>query len=237
MNYYCVARFSRPPRYAIHGSSGLAGFVEAVQCANVIAMLQVGLTGGIATGKSTVSRLFVEWGAHLIDADVLAREAVAPGKPALRKIAETFGREMLRPDGTLDRDRLGKVVFGDPKQLEQLNALVHPYVAVAQEQRSREIAGKDPHAVIIYDAALLIEAGAHTRMDKIIVVTADAQTQLARLKARNHLSADEGKRRIGAQMPLAEKIKVADYVIDGTLPLTRLRKEVQRIYDELKRQA
>ena len=200
-------------------------------------MLQVGLTGGIATGKSTVSRLFVECGAHLIDADVLAREAVAPGKPALRKIAENFGCEMLRPDGTLDRDRLGKVVFGDPKQLEQLNALVHPYVAVAQEQRSREITEKDPHAVIIYDAALLIEAGAHTRMDKIIVVTADAQSQIARLMARNHLSADEGKWRIEAQMPLAEKIKVADYVIDGTLPLTRLRKEVQRIYDELKRQA
>jgi len=200
-------------------------------------MLQVGLTGGIATVKSTVSRLFVECGAHLIDADVLAREAVAPGKPALRKIAETFGREMLRPDGTLDRDCLGKVVFGDPKQLEKLNALVHPYVAAAQEQRSREITGKDPHAVIIYDAALLIEAGAHTRMDKIIVVTADAQTQLARLKARDNLSTEEAKRRIAAQMPLAEKVKLADYVIDGTLLLEQLRNEVQRIYDELKRQA
>ncbi len=200
-------------------------------------MLQVGLTGGVATGKSTVSKLFVECGASLIDADVLAREAVAPGQPALRKIAETFGRELLRPDGTLDRDRLGKVVFGDPKHLEKLNAIVHPYVAVAQEQRSREIAGKDPHAVIVYDAALLIEAGAHTRMDKIIVVTADAQTQLTRLKTRNHLSVEEGKRRIAAQLPLAEKVKVADYVIDGTLPLEQLRKEVQRIYDELKHQA
>ena len=200
-------------------------------------MLQVGLTGGIATGKSMVSKLFVECGARLIDADVLAREAVAPGQPALRKIAETFGREMLRPDGTLNRDRLGKVVFGDPRQLETLNAIVHPYVAVAQEQRSREIARKDPHAVIVYDAALLIEANAHTRMDRFIVVTADEQTQLKRLMARNHLSADEGKRRIEAQMPLAEKVKVADYVIDGTLPMEQLRKEVQRIYDELKRQA
>ena len=200
-------------------------------------MLQVGLTGGIATGKSTVSRLFVECGAHLIDADVLAREVVTPRQPALRKITETFGREMLRPDGALDRDRLGKVVFGDPKQLEKLNAIVHPYVAVAQEQRSREIAGKDPHAVIVYDAALLIEAGAHTRMDKIIVVTADEQTQLARLKARDHLSTEKATRRIAAQMPLAEKVKAADYVIDGTLPLEQLRKEVQRIYDELKRQA
>jgi dephospho-CoA kinase len=202
-----------------------------------LAMVLIGLTGGIATGKSTVSRLFVECGAHLIDADVLAREVVTPRQPALRKIAETFGREMLHPDDTLDRDRLGKMVFRDPKQLEKLNAIVHPYVAVAQKQRSREIAGKDPHAVVVYDAALLIEAGAHTHMDKIIVVTADEQTQLARLKARDHLSTEEAKRRIAAQMPLAEKVTAADYVLDGTLPLEQLRKEVQRIYDELKRHA
>ncbi len=200
-------------------------------------MLLAGLTGGIATGKSTVSRLFVECGARLIDADVLAREAVAPGRPALQQIVESFGREMLRPDGTLDRDRLGKAVFGDPAQLEKLNAIVHPYVAVAQEQRSREIAGKEPHAVIVYDAALLIEAGAHKRMDKIIVVTADEQTQLARLKARDHLSAEEAGRRIATQMPLAEKAKVADYVIDGTLPMEQLRAEVRRIHDDLKRLA
>ena len=171
-------------------------------------MLQVGLTGGIATGKSTVSRLFVECGAHLIDADVLAREVVTPRQPALRKIAETFGREMLRPDGALDRDRLGKVVFGDPKQLEKLNAIVHPYVAVAQEQRSREIAGKDPHAVIVYDAALLIEAGAHKRMDKIIVVAADEQTQTAVREAiagalRPHLTDD------GVRMPAAAWVVTA----------------------------
>jgi dephospho-CoA kinase len=208
-----------------------------MQCANVIVMLLAGLTGGIATGKSTVSRLFVECGARLIDADVLAREAVAPGRPALQQIVESFGREVLRPDGTLDRDRLGKAVFGDPAQLEKLNAIVHPYVTVAQEQRSREIAGKEPHAVIVYDAALLIEAGAHKRMDKIIVVTADEQTQLARLKARDHLSAEEAGRRIATQMPLAEKAKVADYVIDGTLPMEQLRAEVRRIHDDLKRLA
>ncbi len=200
-------------------------------------MLLAGLTGGIATGKSTVSRLFVECGARLIDADVLAREVVAPGRPAPQQIVESFGREVLRPDGTLDRDRLGKAVFGDPAQLEKLNAIVHPYVAVAQEQRSREIAGKEPHAVIVYDAALLIEAGAHKRMDKIIVVTADEQTQLARLKARDHLSAEEAGRRIATQMPLTDKVKLADYVIDGTLPMEQLGKEVQRIHDDLKRQA
>ena len=202
-----------------------------------LAMLCVGLTGGIATGKSTVSRLFVECGARLIDADVLAREAVAPGQPALRKIAETFGREMLHPDGALDRDRLGKAVFGNPAQLEKLNAIVHPPVAIAQERQSREIAGQDPHAVIIYDAALLIEAGARKRMDTIIVVTADEPTQLRRLMDRNKLTEENARTRIRSQMPLAEKVKVADYVIDGTLPVERLRTEVRRIYEELTRQS
>src|SRR5437870_9324380 len=200
-------------------------------------MVLVGLTGGIATGKSTVSRLFVECGAHLVDADVLAREVVGPSTPALQEIVNAFGPQMLRPDGTLDRDRLGHAVFGDAKHLTRLNAIVHPYVAVAQEQRSRKITGKDPHAVIIYDAALLIEAKAHTRMDRIIVVTADEQTQVDRLKARNHLSMEEARKRIAAQMHLSEKVKVADYVIDGTLPMEQLRKEVQRVYDELKHHA
>ena len=200
-------------------------------------MLRVGLTGGIATGKSTVSRLFVECGARLIDADVLAREAVAPGRPALQQIVEAFGREMLGPDGTLDRDRLGRTVFADAGRLARLNAIVHPPVAVEQERRCKEIAAQAPHAVVIYDAALLIEAGAHRHMDKIIVVTADEQTQLARLKARNHLPAEEARKRAAAQMPLADKVKLADYVIDGTLPLDKLRTEVQRIYDDLKRRA
>jgi len=200
-------------------------------------MLQAGLTGGIATGKSTVSRLFVECGARLIDADMLAREVVAPGRPALQRIVESFGREMLRPDGTLDRDRLGKAVFSDSARLARLNAIVHPSVAIEQERCCKEIATKEPHAVIVYDAALLIEAGAHKRMDKIIVVTADEQTQLARLKARDRLPAEEAKKRVAAQMPLADKVKLADYVIDGTLPIEQLCKEVRRIYDDLKRQA
>jgi dephospho-CoA kinase len=196
-------------------------------------MLQVGLTGGIATGKSTVSRLFVECGAHLIDADVLAREVVAPGTPALQQIVETFGKDMLRPDDTLDRDRLGNVVFKDAKQLARLNAIVHPYVAVEQERCCQEIAAKMPHALIIYDAALLIEANAHSRMDRVIVVTADEKTQIQRLMARNHLSEEDAHKRIHAQMPLDEKVKVADYVIDGTLPIERLRQDVKKIYAEL----
>ena len=200
-------------------------------------MLLVGLTGGIATGKSTVSQLFVECGGRLIDADVLAREVVAPGRPALQQIVDAFGKDMLRPDGTLDRDRLGKAVFEDATQLARLNAIVHPYVAVEQERRCREIAAQTPHAVVIYDAALLIEANAHRRMDRLLIVTADEQTQIARLRARDHLSTEDARTRIAAQMPLAEKIKLADYVIDSTLPLEKLRAEVRRIYEDLTRQA
>ncbi len=200
-------------------------------------MLLVGLTGGIATGKSTGSRLFVECGAHLIDADLLARAVVEPGRPAYNQIVEAFGPGMLRADGTLDRERLGRLVFENVAQLERLNAIVHPHVAIEQERRSQEIAAADPHAVVIYDAALLIEAGAHKRMDKIIVVTADDQTQLQRLMTRDNLSEEEARKRIHAQMPLAEKVKVADHVLDGTLPIEQLRHKVRRIYDELTRQA
>ena len=198
------------------------------------AMVRVGLTGGIATGKSTVSRLFAECGACLIDADVLAREAVAPGRPALQEIAATFGPEMIRDDGTLNRDRLGAVVFKDPAQRERLGAIVHPFVFAEEERQCREIADADPRAVVLFDAALLIETGAHKRKDRVIVVTADAKTQLDRFMARDHLTADEARKRIHSQMPLAEKVKVADYVLDGTLPIEQLRQEVQRIYSELK---
>jgi dephospho-CoA kinase len=196
-------------------------------------MLRVGLTGGIATGKSTVSRMFVECGAHLIDADLLAREAVAPGQPALREIVASFGPGMLAADGTLNRDRLAGIVFKDSTQRARLEAIIHPYVFAEEERRCRQIGGKDAHAVVLFDAALLIETGAYKNKDRVIVVTADEQTQLARLMARDHLTEAKARERVTAQMPLSEKINAADYVIDGTLPLEKLRQEVSRIYQEL----
>lgn len=200
-------------------------------------MVRVGLTGGIATGKSTVSRLFVECGAHLIDADVLAREAVEPGRPAYNEIIGAFGRDILRPDGTVDRVRLGRRVFAEPAQRQRLEAMIHPYVFTEEERLCRGLAANNPHPVIIFDAALLMETGAHKSKDRVIVVTADEKTQIQRLTARNHLSEEEARKRIQAQMPLAEKVKVADYVIEGSLPLERLRQEVKRIYAELQRLA
>ena len=133
-------------------------------------MLRVGLTGGIATGKSTVSHMFVECGAHLIDADLLAREAVAPGRPALREIVASFGPGMLAADGTLNRDRLAGIVFKDPTQRARLEAIIHPYVFAEEERRCLEIGEKDPHTVVLFDAALLI---VHSGSWSIPVVTDD----------------------------------------------------------------
>lgn len=200
-------------------------------------MILVGLTGGVACGKSSVARLFQDCGAVLIDADVLARTVVEPGKPAFKEIVKTFGKKIVAPDGTLDRAALAKIVFASPAKLKKLNAIVHPRVAREQAKLVRAIKTQEPHAVVIYDAPVLFEAGAHTRMDKIIVVSADEQTQLTRLRTRNHLSKAEALRRIRSQMPLDQKIKRADYVIDGTLSYEQTKHEVERIYHELKRLA
>jgi len=200
-------------------------------------MIVVGLTGGLATGKSSVARLFQDCGAIVIDADVLAREAVEPGRPAWRDIVRVFGKKVLQPDRALDRRTLGRIVFGTRAKLKQLNAIVHPRVAREQNRLTREIASKELDAVIIYDAPVLIEAGAHNRMNKIIVVAADQATQIKRLCNRSHFSRAEALRRIRSQLPLAQKIKLADYVIDGTLSFEQTKNEVQRIYAQLEQLA
>ncbi len=200
-------------------------------------MILVGLTGGVACGKSSVARLFQDCGAILIDADVLARTVVERGKPALKDIARVFGKKTLLPDGTLNRPALAKIVFGSPAKLKKLNAIVHPRVAREQARMTREIATQEPRAVVIYDAPVLIEAGADKRVDKIVVVSADEQTQIKRLHNRSHLSKTEALRRIKSQMPLAKKTAMADYVIDGTLSYEQTKHEVQRIYAELKQLA
>ena len=198
-------------------------------------MILVGLTGGLATGKSTVARMFQDCGAMLIDADLLARLVVEPNKPAWREIVKAFGKQILRPDRTLDRAALATIVFQNRTKLRQLGAIIHPRVAREQARLTREIAKKHPHAVILYDAPVLIEAGAHKRMDRVIVVTTDRETQIARLRHRNHLTRTEAVRRIRTQMPLARKIKLADFVVNGTLPPEQLRRAVARIYTELTR--
>ncbi len=181
--------------------------------------------------------MFQDCGAVLIDADVLARKVVEPGRPAWRDIVRVYGPRILRPDRTLDRPALAKIVFSHPAKLKRLNKIVHPRVAREQARLAREIEQKDPHAVIIYDAPLLIEAGAHERMDRVIVVSTDRKTQIARLQRRNRMNTTEALRRIRSQMPLAKKVSLSDYVIDGKLPPTQLRHAVSAIFEDLKRLA
>ncbi|MEC4669606.1 MAG: dephospho-CoA kinase [Nitrospirota bacterium] len=200
-------------------------------------MIVAGLTGGLATGKSTIAQLFKHCGAVVLDADILARAVVRPGKPAWRDIVRTYGKGVLRADRSLDRTALARIVFQSRAKLRALNAIVHPWVARQQARLTKQAARKDPRAVVIYDAPLLIEAGAHRRMDRIIVINADRETQITRLRERNQLTRPEALRRIRSQMPLAQKVKLADYVIDGTLPVAQLRGEVTRIFSELQRLA
>lgn len=196
-------------------------------------MILVGLTGGVATGKSTVAKMFERCGAHTIDADVVARQVVEPGKPAWRAIVKTFGKTVLNSDRTLDRQALGAVVFRNRAKLRRLEQIIHPRVAREQARLTRQAARQDPKAVVIYDVPLLFEAGIDKRVDRVIVVTADQETQITRLKARNGFTRAEALRRIRSQMPIKQKAAAADYVLDGTTPRPRLLSKVRRLYREL----
>jgi dephospho-CoA kinase len=197
-------------------------------------MIVVGLTGGVATGKSTVAKMFKQCGAVVIDADELARDVVKPGKPAWHAIVNTFGKTVLTPDRTINRQALGAIVFGNRVKLRRLERIIHPRVARQQAKLTRQAARNDPKAVVIYDVPLLFEVGIDKRVDKIIVVTADLETQIARLKKRNGLSRADALRRIRSQMPLAKKIQRTDHVLDGTLSRTSLRRQVGRLLKSLR---
>ncbi|MDI3462235.1 MAG: Dephospho-CoA kinase [Nitrospira sp.] len=198
------------------------------------AMMLVGLTGGVATGKSTVAKMFRQCGAVVIDADELAREVVRPGKPAWREIVMAFGKSILHPDRTIDRHALGAIVFHDKKNLRRLERIIHPRVAREQAKLAKRAERKDPKAIVIYDVPLLFEADIDKRVDKIIVVTADRDTQIARLRKRNGLSRSEALRRIRNQLPLAKKRRLANYVLDGTKDRKRLAGEVFTLLEDLR---
>ena len=197
-------------------------------------MILVGLTGGVATGKSTVAKMFKQYGAVVIDADELAHDAVKPDKPAWHQIVKAFGKAVLNPDQTLNRRELGVLVFGNRAKLRQLERIIHPRVAREQQRLVRRIAKRNPHTVVIYEVPLLFEAGVDKRVDTTIVVTADRDTQIARLKKRNGFSRAEAIRRIRSQMPLAKKIQRADHVLNGTFPRPSLRKQVGQLFKNLR---
>lgn len=198
-------------------------------------ILKVGLTGGIASGKSTIARMFGDLGCIVLDADALVAELYRPGNTGHRALVATYGREILRDDGEVDRQKLANVAFTDSTSAQKLNALIHPLVMeeeariAAEEERRR--GGDD--AIYVVEATLLLEAGGKQRYDRIIVVDVDPATQVARGVARG-MSREEVERRIRHQLPRAERLAAADYVIDNGGDLEQAKREVRRVYDALR---
>jgi dephospho-CoA kinase len=197
-------------------------------------MLRVGLTGSIGVGKSFVSSVLAELGCHVLDADSTAREVVAAGTAGLQAVVESFGVEILQPDGTLDRARLGALVFADEEKRLLLNSILHPFIIAAQDEQLRKWEAQDADGVAIVDAALMIESGGYKRFDKLIVVHCRPEIQLERLMARNHISIDEAARRIAAQMPQDEKKRYADFSIDTSYGFEDTRRKTEEVYRQLR---
>jgi dephospho-CoA kinase len=195
--------------------------------------LLVGLTGGIATGKSTVSAMFRALGCVIIDADLLAREVVEPGQPAYREIVEAFSPGVLQPDGGLDRKALGAVVFADSARRRRLEAITHPRIRERFAARLAELAGQGFDGIVIFDAAVMIESGNYRTMDRLVVVTSDEASQVARQQARDVLGEAGARRRIESQMPLAEKARLADYVVNNSGDLAATEAQVREVHRAL----
>ena len=195
--------------------------------------LLVGLTGGIATGKSTVANLLRDLGAEIIDADVLAREVVEPGEPALDEIVAAFGRSVLEATGRLDRKALGAIVFADPERRGRLEAITHPRIRERFQRQLDTLTARDFRGLVFFDAAVMIESGNYRNMDRLVVVVADEPTQITRLMARDGIDREGALRKIRSQMPLAEKAKLADYVIDNSGEPAATAARVRAVHEAL----
>ena len=196
-------------------------------------MFIVGLTGGIASGKSVVSEILRKLGAQVIDADELSREVMVPHTKCWKEVVTSYGREILREDLTIDREKLANYVFNNTEQLDKLNRIVHPEIMKRIDERLRDIGLKYPQAIVIVDAALLVETGAYKSYDKLIVVYVSEETQLERLINRDGMSREEAKNRIILQLPLSEKLKAADYIIENEGSLVRTRENTEKVFKEL----
>lgn len=188
----------------------------------------------MGVGKTFVSSVFEELGCRVLDADKTAREVVAPGMPGLKKVVEAFGEEILQADGTLDRARLGAIVFKNEAQRALLNSILHPFIIAAQDAKLMEWERVDPQGIAIVDAALMIESGGYKRFDKLIVVHCDAEIQLERLMARNNITREEAEGRVRAQMPQEEKKRHADYLIDTSFGFDDTRRRTLEVYQKLR---
>ena len=210
-------------------------------------MLKVGLTGGIASGKSVVGEILVALGAHLVQADHIAHSLMEPGEPVYNEVVRHFGREILNSDGSVNRGRLAEVAFGPPgsdlgsPRVADLNRIVHPAVIRSQEEWMHAVSLQDPHGVAVVEAALLIEAGAAKRFDRLMVVTCDMEQRAERFARRQKVDLQTARaevvRRMAAQLPDEEKIKLADYVIDNSGSLAQTREQVQQVWQKLRPQS
>jgi dephospho-CoA kinase len=219
-------------------------------------MLKVGLTGGIASGKSVVGEMLVALGAHLVQADRIAHQLMLPGQPVYNEVVRHFGGAILNPDLSVNRSKLAEAAFGSaapsaegktaspsavPSRIQELNRIVHPAVIRSQDEWMDEMGRQDPHAIAIVEAALIIEAGAAKRFDRLIAVTCSDEQRIARFAARQKLDLDAARkevlRRTAAQLPEAEKVKAADYVIDNSGSLDQTREQVRKIWEKLREDA
>ncbi|MCE5212717.1 MAG: dephospho-CoA kinase [Deltaproteobacteria bacterium] len=196
-------------------------------------MLNVGLTGGIACGKSTVAGMFVQRGAHLIDFDKLAHEIQEPGKPAWQEVVNCFGKGILRTDKKIDRIKLGNIVFADKKKLRKLNKIVHPLVYREWHERLEKIRQKETHAIVLSDVPLLFEFKNQHLFDLTLLVIIEPEEQIRRLMTRNHISREESEQRLRSQMPIRKKIELADIVIDNKNGISETEKIVKKVWREL----
>jgi dephospho-CoA kinase len=193
----------------------------------------VGLTGGIASGKSKVAEILKRQGAAIINADVLAREVVEPGRQAWTEIVNTFGTAVLQPDRALDRQKLRAIIFDDPDARKKLESIIHPQVRALAEQRIREHAAAG-YAVIVYEVPLLFEGNLQEWLRPVILVACDVDTQRNRLQSRDNLSAAQAQKHIDAQMSLEAKRRLADYVIENNGSLENLKRQVQAVLEKIK---
>ncbi len=197
-------------------------------------MLRVGLTGGIGAGKSEVARRLAAYGAAVIDADAVAREVVEPGTPGLAAVREAFGPEVLRPDGSLDREGLGEIIFGDPQLRAKLNGIVHPLVRDRMAELEEQAAGAQ---VVVHDIPLLAEGGGAALFDEVIVVDVSPRVQLERLIRERGLSREQAQARIAAQASRDDRLAVATLIVDNSGSLAELDREVGDLWAELRRRS
>jgi dephospho-CoA kinase len=197
-------------------------------------MLRVGLTGGIGTGKSTVAKMFADLGCHVLDSDAITRELFQPGQPVNSLVGKAFGPSVMAKDGSIDRSALAELVFKDEGLRHRLNGIVHPAIIERQKEFLEAVAAKDPQGIGMVEAALMVEVGTYRNYDKLIVVVCTRQAQRRRLRERSGLTPEQIRSRIAAQMPLEEKAKFADFIVETSKSIEKTRQQVEEIHRELR---